>query len=827
MYNGIGLRTVRGSGTNGYVQRNLSYVNASRTRQTLARNQRGGSSGDFGSRGGGRNRPPPNPDILLHEQKRKVELQLLEMSLEMKDRGCDPRRSRTRGREKAKDSESSHARQKRKEEENKRIKDAFGIATDYVAGESFDPEMQERRRQERKERRDLEWKEREEARQLRLKAREEREETMKARRERFRSPHSRSSPRSAVTKRPSRRSSSTAERKRRSVSSSSSGSSRSSSRSRSRSRGRKARKGKHGEKDSTTRQKKTKRSRSRSRSSSNSESDSGSDRNRNSSRGRGGSREKEAKITKGKVKEEKLSVSVSPARSAVRNGERKVLNLSGCSASAVANDESPVKEELKGSVPSEVKEKDKNPSSATEKQGVKREALPEKKVEKQESIPTALPIRVKKEEKADTPRSPAAALQAQPRKRKLRRPRAIHAAGVCGRAPGPGLARCLRVDHVRDLSRQFRRAPARAPVRSLVLAGATALGDAVPARAAVRFSTHSRTRRQCLPLPLRRHAATSQPPSTSISIPEDGRSFLSESGANSSSGGLQSSSTSTPSGCSRALQRRFPRVRRCLARVSMKLPMSRAASGLTVIVALLMVGIVGTFALHQMMSPEIEALTQQREKLKDDVMALRLQVENITRIAESRLVTIHLLETELERQHVQAAEAAATATTGTEHGAIPHVANEDLKSGELRPSVVLPTIFYTLLLGSVLLASVLYRIFLIIRGEIVAQYKLGKKQYAGGNDSGGLMMPSVSESSMDSRRNGRGTPPLSPTRGPIVDDSVSSGSRSAASGVPTRRSVLNQPASRLLSATSARQDHRQRSSKILHVQTYLARSSRL
>ncbi|KUF98563.1 hypothetical protein AM587_10009818 [Phytophthora nicotianae] len=270
-------------------------------------------------------------------------------------------------------------------------------------------------------------------------------------------------------------------------------------------------------------------------------------------------------------------------------------------------------------------------------------------------------------------------------------------------------------------------------------------------------------------------AATSQPPSTSINIPEDGRPFLSESGTNSSSGGLPSATTATSSGCSRALQRRFPRVRRCLTRASMGVPTSRAASGLTVIMALLMVGIVGTFALRQMMSPEIEALTQQREKLKDDV-------ENITRIAESRLETIHLLETELERQHVQAAEAAATATTGTEHGAIPHVANEDLKGGELRPSVVLPTIFYTLLLGSVLLASVLYRIFLIIRGEIIAQYKLGKKQYAGGNGSSGLMMPSVSESSMDSRRNGRGTPPLSPTRGPIVDDSVSSGGRSAASG---------------------------------------------
>ena len=33
MYNGIGLRTVRGSGTNGYVQRNLSHVRPERQRR--------------------------------------------------------------------------------------------------------------------------------------------------------------------------------------------------------------------------------------------------------------------------------------------------------------------------------------------------------------------------------------------------------------------------------------------------------------------------------------------------------------------------------------------------------------------------------------------------------------------------------------------------------------------------------------------------------------------------------------------------------------------------------------------------------------------------
>ena len=33
MYNGIGLKTARGSGTNGFVQRNLSYIRPSRVLQ--------------------------------------------------------------------------------------------------------------------------------------------------------------------------------------------------------------------------------------------------------------------------------------------------------------------------------------------------------------------------------------------------------------------------------------------------------------------------------------------------------------------------------------------------------------------------------------------------------------------------------------------------------------------------------------------------------------------------------------------------------------------------------------------------------------------------
>ena len=66
-YNGVGLFTPRGSGTNGYVQRNFALVRQKRVYQTpeeLA-NMKG---------------PPPrkaNKEILDHERKRKVELRVL------------------------------------------------------------------------------------------------------------------------------------------------------------------------------------------------------------------------------------------------------------------------------------------------------------------------------------------------------------------------------------------------------------------------------------------------------------------------------------------------------------------------------------------------------------------------------------------------------------------------------------------------------------------------------------------------------------------------------------------------------------------------------
>jgi len=77
MYNGIGLTTPRGSGTNGYVVRNLSTL---RSYQSAQDRQTAWDA------------PPPKhrePDeaILEHERKRKVEVKCLELQLKLEEEG--------------------------------------------------------------------------------------------------------------------------------------------------------------------------------------------------------------------------------------------------------------------------------------------------------------------------------------------------------------------------------------------------------------------------------------------------------------------------------------------------------------------------------------------------------------------------------------------------------------------------------------------------------------------------------------------------------------------------------------------------------------------
>lgn len=80
MYNGIGLSTARGSGTNGYVQRNLSFVKQTKNKIEYRTEE------DLKKLDAAINRPP-NEEILAHQRKRHIELKCLEMEECMQEQG--------------------------------------------------------------------------------------------------------------------------------------------------------------------------------------------------------------------------------------------------------------------------------------------------------------------------------------------------------------------------------------------------------------------------------------------------------------------------------------------------------------------------------------------------------------------------------------------------------------------------------------------------------------------------------------------------------------------------------------------------------------------
>ncbi|PJF19310.1 hypothetical protein PSACC_00806 [Paramicrosporidium saccamoebae] len=135
MYNGLGLRTARGSGTNGYVQRNLSFAKP-KPQGTFSYDQ-----------------PPPKParrpnaDILLHRSKRQIEVECLTYQEELE--GSENFRKKQLAKLEAhvkRNSES--ALKEEKETEMNRIKDAFGISDTAVEGQAFKFES-EKQREER------------------------------------------------------------------------------------------------------------------------------------------------------------------------------------------------------------------------------------------------------------------------------------------------------------------------------------------------------------------------------------------------------------------------------------------------------------------------------------------------------------------------------------------------------------------------------------------------------------------------------------------------------------------------------------------------------
>src|SRR5690242_15928871 len=71
MYNGIGLTTARGSGTNGYVQRNLAFMQDKPRQAQMQYNYNSIARAAPTQRA-------PNQEILEHERKRQIEVKVME-----------------------------------------------------------------------------------------------------------------------------------------------------------------------------------------------------------------------------------------------------------------------------------------------------------------------------------------------------------------------------------------------------------------------------------------------------------------------------------------------------------------------------------------------------------------------------------------------------------------------------------------------------------------------------------------------------------------------------------------------------------------------------
>ncbi|CAO1634931.1 unnamed protein product [Parajaminaea phylloscopi] len=156
MYNGIGLPTARGSGTSGHIQKNLSHYKPrdATTSRHAAELPTAGTKQDAG--------------ILDHERKRKVEVRCMQLRDELEDQGVgeeeieaqvDVLRQKllrssqwsqpSRADIKALRPSDVHARSAAKSREMAAFGRALRIDSNYVEGQAWDKDLQERRKVER------------------------------------------------------------------------------------------------------------------------------------------------------------------------------------------------------------------------------------------------------------------------------------------------------------------------------------------------------------------------------------------------------------------------------------------------------------------------------------------------------------------------------------------------------------------------------------------------------------------------------------------------------------------------------------------------------
>ena len=166
-YNGVGLLTARGSGTNGYVQRNYSHLLIRKQHNHFGSASSSASTSSHSSSNTTQLPRPPNPALLAREKKRQVEVQLTQLRLTLAtqqptlntqqlDTLIDDRRQQLLAQLDAGVEVTAAAgeegRAAAKQAENDRMRRAFGITDEYKAGRGFErlnAEEKEKRRVER------------------------------------------------------------------------------------------------------------------------------------------------------------------------------------------------------------------------------------------------------------------------------------------------------------------------------------------------------------------------------------------------------------------------------------------------------------------------------------------------------------------------------------------------------------------------------------------------------------------------------------------------------------------------------------------------------
>ena len=193
MYNGIGLQTARGSGTNGYVQRNTAFIPKGRDDVKFKTEE------DIKRLEASANREP-NQGILDHERKRKLEVKCMELEEVLEEQGyteaeieekVSAYRKMLLSKEVSKKAfaevdefgrpvlKETHQIAEAQKEKNRALKEAFGISSSFIEGSSFDPNRREMEAAVREEER----KKRDEERDQQRAARREREEKQNKKKE--------------------------------------------------------------------------------------------------------------------------------------------------------------------------------------------------------------------------------------------------------------------------------------------------------------------------------------------------------------------------------------------------------------------------------------------------------------------------------------------------------------------------------------------------------------------------------------------------------------------------------------------------------------------